>query len=218
MRIKELEHKKTSSNSSKPPSSDIVSPKRNSSLREKSGKKSGGQKGHKGTTLKMVEQPDAIINHIPEYCNSCGSSLSVKTEQFRQRRQVIDIPPIKPIVTEHRSYAKQCDCGCCTIGDFPSEVTNHINYGNRITSLIAYLTSYQYVSWNRIASFLDQVFQVPISQGTIGNKLKLFAQKCEPIYNEIKNRVQTSDCVGACLLYTSPSPRDRTRSRMPSSA
>ena len=25
-------------------------------------------------------------------------------------------------------------------------------------------------------------------------------------------------CMSACLLYTSPSPRDRTRSRMPSSA
>src|SRR5665811_2531979 len=31
-------------------------------------------------------------------------------------------------------------------------------------------------------------------------------------------RVQTEEVVRICLLYTSPSPRDRTRSRMPSSA
>ena len=30
--------------------------------------------------------------------------------------------------------------------------------------------------------------------------------------------VQVQAAAGACLLYTSPSPRDRTRSRMPSSA
>ena len=31
-------------------------------------------------------------------------------------------------------------------------------------------------------------------------------------------QTKTMDVITACLLYTSPSPRDRTRSRMPSSA
>ena len=31
-------------------------------------------------------------------------------------------------------------------------------------------------------------------------------------------RILRHDGYGTCLLYTSPSPRDRTRSRMPSSA
>ena len=196
-RILELEHKKTSVNSSKPPSSDMVRPRRNTSLREKSTKKSGGQKGHKGKTLKMVETPDEVIHHIPQYCTGCGSSLLKQKEQFKERRQVIDIPPIKPVIIEHRTYSKQCDCGHCTQGVFPEGVTNHVNYGNRITSLIAYLISYQYISWNRIASFFEQVFQAPLSEGTIGNKLKLFTQKCKPIYNEIKRRVQIANCIGS---------------------
>ena len=195
--ILELEHKKTSVNSSKPPSSDMYRPQRNVSLRVKTTKKSGGQKGHKGKTLKMVETPDVVVHHIPQYCNGCGTSLSGQTEQFKERRQVIDIPPIKPVVTEHRTYSIQCNCGHCTQGTFPEEVKNHVNYGNRITSLIAYLISYQYISWNRIASFFEQVFQVSLSEGTIGNKLKSFTHKCEPIYKEIKRRVQASNCVGA---------------------
>jgi len=172
-------------------------PKRNTSLRERSGKKPGGQKGHKGSTLKMVETPDEIIDHIPQYCNGCGTSLSVQTEQFKERRQVIDIPPIKPIVTEHRIYSKQCSCGHCTHGGFPDGVINHVNYGNRITSLIVYLVAYQYISWNRVVSFFEQVFQLSLSQGTIVNKLKSFTRKCEPVYKEIKRRVELSDCVGA---------------------
>ena len=35
---------------------------------------------------------------------------------------------------------------------------------------------------------------------------------------ELKKRAMILDSSQSCLLYTSPSPRDRTRSRMPSSA
>ena len=38
------------------------------------------------------------------------------------------------------------------------------------------------------------------------------------IWSSILAQAQIYDWDGACLLYTSPSPRDRTRSRMPSSA
>ena len=34
----------------------------------------------------------------------------------------------------------------------------------------------------------------------------------------LEEQASTAHTVGLCLLYTSPSPRDRTRSRMPSSA
>ena len=35
---------------------------------------------------------------------------------------------------------------------------------------------------------------------------------------ENTDHIQIKEKYGLCLLYTSPSPRDRTRSRMPSSA
>ena len=71
-RIRRLE--KDSETSSKPPSEDKVRPKRTQSLREKSGKPPGGQKGHKGKTREQVSNPDKIISCYPEEdCKKCGN-------------------------------------------------------------------------------------------------------------------------------------------------
>ena len=47
---------------------------------------------------------------------------------------------------------------------------------------------------------------------------KQVAQEAETINGEFVSAVAQSAKDNSCLLYTSPSPRDRTRSRMPSSA
>ena len=104
-RIKELEGQlaKNSRNSSKPPSSDgLKKPKpKPKSLRKKSGRKSGGQKGHQGKTLCMVEKPDCTITHTVDQCECCESSLKEKAPECLERRQVFDIPAPKLEVTEH---------------------------------------------------------------------------------------------------------------------
>ena len=120
-RISDLERSKklNSSNSSKPPSSDGLSketvekkPKRTNSLREKSDRKPGGQPGHAGTTLKQVDNPDQIIEHIPNQCPGCSATLSKSDAVKFSSRQVFDIPDPSPlIVTEHRGYTCQCK-GC----------------------------------------------------------------------------------------------------------
>ena len=102
-----------SSNSGKPPSSDgLKKPPRVSSLREPSGKNTGGQKGHPGETLRRTETPDAIIDHYPETCAACGEPLSVAMATDHVARQVFDLaepPPL--IVTEHRAHG--CRCAAC---------------------------------------------------------------------------------------------------------
>jgi len=94
--------KKDSSNSSLPPSKDENRPPRTSSLREKGGRKAGGQPGHDGSTLKMTDKPDEIIEHRACFCPECGKDVSSQPFEFFGKRQVIDIPIIKQIVTEHR--------------------------------------------------------------------------------------------------------------------
>ena len=96
-RISELEDilRKTSlhinsSNSSKPPSTDIYRPKRNKSLREKLGKKSGGQSGHKGVTLKQTPTPDKIVELEANYCNNCGCDIKDVIPHSFTKRQIID--------------------------------------------------------------------------------------------------------------------------------
>jgi transposase len=193
--LKEKLHKKDSRNSSIPPSKDENRPKKNQSLRRASGRKTGGQKGHPGDTLKMTQTPDEIVKHIPVYCRKCGKELEGEAV-FNQRRQVIDIPPIKTITTEYQVYSKSCSCGYCTLSEFPSKVKSPVSYGNNVEVLISYLSVRQYLSINRIQEFLAQVTNLKLSQGSICNKIKSFADKCSPIYSQIKQRIEQSKCIG----------------------
>ena len=126
----EAQLNQNSRNSSKPPSTDFfVKEKPNpKSRREKSGKKPGGQEGHSGTTLDMVANPDEIIEHSLCYCEECRSTLeNVKIDSY-EVRQVFDIPPIKLIVSEHRSQIKTCpQCGKLNKAVFPESVKYPFN-------------------------------------------------------------------------------------------
>src|SRR5450756_1322337 len=96
--------RKNSNNSSMPPSKDENRPPHTSSLREKSNRKAGGQPGHEGKTLEMAETPDEIIEHHSCFCPECGKDVSELPFEFSGKRQVIEIPTIKQIVTEPVSY------------------------------------------------------------------------------------------------------------------
>src|SRR6202158_2540972 len=114
-RLAELERRLelNSSNSGKPPSSDgLKKPARVTSLRERSGKKPGGQKGHKGETLRQVTDPNEVVNHYPPACSMCGVGLDPKTSVGHSARQVFDLPQPQPlVVTEHRAH--DCECTAC---------------------------------------------------------------------------------------------------------
>ena len=110
-RVEDLERRLglNSSNSGKPPSSDGLSKparkKRTASLRGRSGRKSGGQPGHPGKTLRQTSEPDEIIDHYPHVCPGCQHSLSDVVCDRHVRRQVFDLPPPPPLfVTEHRAH------------------------------------------------------------------------------------------------------------------
>ena len=103
-----------STNSGKPPSSDgLAKPatdrKRPKSLRGKTGRKSGGQPGHKGVTLKQVPNPDEIVNHYPDQCPGCTGTLSPAHAISFATRQVFGLAPPPPLfVTEHRAQSCRC--------------------------------------------------------------------------------------------------------------
>ena len=148
-RIKVLENKKNSGNSSIPPSQDENRPKKNQSLREKSDKKAGGQPGHKGTTLTFTGVVDTVIKHQPSVCTHCGISLLNSSEQLVSTRKVLDIPPIVLSCTEHQLYQKQCSCGCIVQGNYPAHITSTLQYGQHIEALVSYLHARQYVPYQR---------------------------------------------------------------------
>lgn len=186
---------KTSKNSHISPSSDLS--RTNQSLREKSDKPVGGQIGHTGHTLEMSDSPDEIKDLYPSFCNNCGASLLEQPSELVARRQVIDIPPIIPITTEYRSFSVICTCGHHQKGDFPDGVTNHIQYGENIQTLVVYNSIYQYLPFYRLQSFLKQVTSVQLSKGTIENILRRTATKAQSTYQTLKQVVELSLYVGS---------------------
>jgi len=179
---------KNSNNSSIPPSKDENRPKRKS-LREKTGRKPGGQKGRKGNMLKMVKSPDQIDQHIPDYCNACGRKLDDVVPEYVGKRQVFDIPEIKIKVTEHQVFKKRCSCGHETICEYPDGVKAPVSYGNNIESLIAYLHARQYLPFKRMQEFFNDVFHLSISEGGIHYLLNKFVRKAQPAYDMIKQKL-----------------------------
>ena len=109
-RTKHLENQlaKTSQNSSKPPSSDGNKKRRTRSLRTKTGRKPGGQKGHPGHTLFMSNQPDHTQSYCLQNCPMCFGNLSTVVPSSYKRRQVFDVPPVQLEITAHLVEMKQC--------------------------------------------------------------------------------------------------------------
>lgn len=141
-RIKELEARlnQDSHNSHQPPSSDKSKKNYPSTNQQKSKRSTGGQPGHEGTTLKRVAQPDVIEKHKVKRCSSCGKSLHHVKARSLTKRQVIDIPPVQVVVTEHQSETKCCPyCDTVTQAPFPDDITKAVQYGNRIKSITTYL-------------------------------------------------------------------------------
>ena len=193
-RISELERQLglNSSNSGKPPSSDgLKKPARVSSLRERSGKKSGGQKGHPGKTLSRVEMPDAVIDHYPAACSECGAELSATMATGHTARQVFDLPEPQPlIVTEHRAHECQCAaCGAKTRAGFPDWVAAPVQYGKRIGAIVLYLLHYQLLPEKRLAALMFDLFGLRLATATIARISQDCAKRFQGFAEAVRDHV-----------------------------
>jgi transposase/uncharacterized coiled-coil protein SlyX len=188
--------RKNSNNSSMPPSKDENRPPHTSSLREKSNRKAGGQPGHEGKTLEMTETPDEIIEHHSCFCPECGKDVSELPFEFCGKRQVIEIPTIKQIVTEHRVYRCTCSCGKIVESDFPVGVDSPVKYGKSIETIIGYLSVRQYLPFKRLQEMMNDVFSVQISEGGLHWLMNRLASKGVDAYEMIRQRVLHSQVIG----------------------
>jgi transposase len=181
-----------SSNSGKPPSSDgLKKPARVSSLREPSGKTSGGQKGHPGETLCQVEAPDAVVDHYPEACARCGAVLMAAMATRHSARQVFDLPEPAPlIVTEHRAQVCSCAwCGAPTQAPFPKGVAAPVQYGPRICAFVVYLLHGHFLPEDRLAELMRDLFGVSLVPATIARMSRSCAHRLRSFAQAVRERV-----------------------------
>lgn len=171
-RLAKYENPKNSNNSSVSPSQDPF--RKTKSMRVKSNKPQGGQKGHKGSKLKMVANPDIVVDYDILQCGRCGHELPKYVSDYAAR-QVFDIPPIKIRVTEHRRLHKICNaCGKHNTGRFPERLVQEAQYGNNLKSLCVYLQNYQMLPFARCSEFIADLTGHYISTGSLSN----FQKQC----------------------------------------
>lgn len=179
-----------STNSSKPPSSD---PNRKKRPKSKTGKKPGGQKGHAGTTLKKVDDPDKVeLIKVDRSKLPPGRYREVDFES----RQVFDID-ISRVVTEYRAQILEDDRGNRFVAAFPEGVTKAVQYGTGLKAHSVYMSQFQLVPYNRIQDYFADQLHVPLSEGSIFNFNKEAFGFLADFENRVKNKLAGSDLAHA---------------------
>jgi transposase len=207
-RLLRYEHPKDSHNSNLPSTKDPIGKKKKVNLREKSERKSGGQPGHPGKCLEM-QPPDKVEILMPGYCSCCGGDLSDIVGEEADRRQQIDIPLIRPIVTEYQRIRKICNCSHENVVDFPATVTAPVCYGANVQAAVTYLSVCQHLPYERMTCMLEEMFGISLSEGTIKNILNRMEQRLTPAYEMIRERIAESPVVGADETGTSVNGKTR---------
>jgi transposase len=194
-RVRELEARlhQDSHNSHKPPSSDGLKKKpAPQSLRQKTGRKQGGQKGHPGKTLTFSDTPDVRIPHIPTHCQGCGLPLESAQVVAEQRRQVVDLPPLALEVTEHVAQSRRCACGVTTTAAFPPQASEPIQYGPRLKALGVYLRDYQLLPFARCRQLLADLFGATLCKRTLENAIEEGSTRLEAVVETIRKALIAS--------------------------
>lgn len=181
---------KNSRNSGRPPSSDGLKKPRTCSLRKSSSEWFGGQRGHRGDTLRQVENPGHVKTHSVERCSSCGDSLQDVPVVHYERRQVFDLPLPRIEVTEHQAEIKKCPgCGETSTGRFPAGVRAPVQYGPRMKAFATYLNAYQLLPLERTCQTLEDLYGLRPSETTLLRMNMALAGHVQPAIEAIKQQL-----------------------------
>jgi transposase len=156
-------------------------------MRTKTGKKTGGQEGHKGHTLEKNAHPDKIEIHAPNQCPNCGNSLKGLQSEVVAMRQVVDLPAVIEFVTTEHQVA-QVVCPCCqhlAQGEFPEHATAPVVYGPHIQTTCVLLKLDQAIALERIVTMLTDWFHHSPSEGTIMNWIALASARLKSVEKQI---------------------------------
>lgn len=182
--------RKDSHNSSMPPSSDGYRKPAPKSLKESSGRKPGGQTGHKGNGMKIVREPDEVKEYPPSRCLGCPRQEEC-ARRVAETRYEYDLEIISRLAA-HKVLACSCplEGGQEIVGQFPEHITGTKQYGNKLRATVLSLLTVGYVSVERVRQLLNAL-GIPISGGTIQNMLTDCADKVEDADSYIKHKVST---------------------------
>lgn len=198
-RVAELEQRlgppKTAHNSSVPPAkSEKPNPPR--VLRCERAKR-GPKVGHVGHARPFVP-PDRIVERRVEQCVNCGQDLQTTEQKLHSRHQQVELPEIRPIVTEVRCYATTCtQCGTTQHGTYPAGLEPSHRFGPQVEALIIYLREQHHISEERIEEILEDVFHIDTSQGGLDHTKQRALEVLTPAAETIQQELQQSAVIGS---------------------
>jgi transposase len=199
--IAELEAKrkrppKTSKNSSVPPAVGHKANRQRSSG-QRSKRKRGAQGGHKGRSRRRAK-PDVVIECRVETCPDCGTDLSEAEQQLIGSTQVVEIPPVEPVVVEAERYRCTClECGRSHTADYPPGMEAERVFGRRLEAVVTYLHEVHHLSYARLQTVMRTLFGLIISVGALVNAVRRAAQRLEPVAEAIRDEIRQSQVVGS---------------------
>jgi transposase len=167
-------------------------------LRQKSGRKAGGQNGHEGITMLQVEHPDCTVIHRPRGKCSCGRSLDHAPVIGTTKKQVFDLPKeIKVQVTEHQAQTVMCECGKVHTGEFPCGINAPVQYGDRLKAMATYFIVQQLLPVQRTQQIFKDVFGIELSVATLQSSTVACYNGLETTDTVIKERIIEAPVVHA---------------------
>ena len=189
----------TSQNSHHPPSSDRPGTVKRPGKRKPSGRRAGGQVGHRGETLRLVATPDEVVAHRPAVCGGCGEELPAEGGVIgSERRQVVELAPIRRQITEHRVTRVCCvGCGATTMGVFPGDVRAPMQYGPGVLGMGVYLRVRQLLPSERTAEVLSELLGTAVSVATIEAAVKRGAQTLAAVEAAVATAISQAEVVHA---------------------
>jgi transposase len=212
-RIEDLEARlgqppKTPDNSSVPPSRGA---KRNRPPRQK---KPRQKREGPGTTRRLAETPDRVVDCPAEACAHCGTAIPAAEQSVRHAYDHIDLPPIRPIVTRVRLFGRRCPC--CrrrARGTPPETMPPGSPFGDTILAMLGYLHHHHAIAYERLARLMGELFGLSISEGAIANALKRLGERLAPATEAIRETTRTAEVVG-CDETGARLTTDQTGTRM----
>jgi transposase len=181
---------KTPGNSSVPPSVGFKANRAERRSRKR-------RPGHDGISRRR-QQPDVIVRCRPTICQGCGEPLPLNGQRRVGRSQVVELPPIRPVVVEAWQYAARCGgCGHRTKGTYPAGLEPTRTFGPQIEALLGYFHERHHVSYERLVELCRDVFGLPISEGGIDKALGRLAERARPTYEALGAAVRASPVIGS---------------------
>jgi len=197
-RLEQLERivNQNSNNSSKPPSSDFGRNAKTTKPKKKTkrARKQGAQKGHK-PSLRQLLPPESVTNtiHLIPDCCTCGCTDLQESDESPLRFQTLDVPPIKPKVTEYVQHMRKClHCGEVVYEILPDAIKRNV-FGPGVLAVVGILTGMLNTSKRKALEMMNEVFSVPMSLGGLSNCEAKISAAMESPYHDVVDYVQSQE-------------------------